>query len=219
MSISITRTAEGAIVLAVTDRGIGMSPIDLADANSRLAHPGEADSTTTRHMGLFVVSKLAALHRITVLLSRTFDTERNAGITASVNLPITLIVAPANLDPLSAAAHPAAQNRTSQLVEKAHPLQEMTAPPTSNPQVLGVRPLPQRQPDAPPSAPAAYAPPENRALPTEIVTGSWSTPAPTGDRTVEHQKSSATQSECSIDENSRWERVIIGGVMPQSGRR
>ena len=52
----------------VEDRGLGMSAEELADFNERLASPPEFDLADSEHLGLFVVSRLAARHDIRVIL-------------------------------------------------------------------------------------------------------------------------------------------------------
>jgi hypothetical protein len=77
----------------VVDGGLGMAADDLAAANRRLANSIEVGPETTRRMGLFVVSRLAERHGVTVRLRPTYDTSRQAGITASVHVPAALIIA------------------------------------------------------------------------------------------------------------------------------
>ncbi|MEV0149044.1 MULTISPECIES: nitrate- and nitrite sensing domain-containing protein [unclassified Nonomuraea] len=54
--------------LEVEDRGLGMSPEDMAELNARLASPPEFDLADSDQLGLFVVSRLAARHDIRVTL-------------------------------------------------------------------------------------------------------------------------------------------------------
>src|SRR5690606_32964038 len=55
-------------VIEIEDRGLGMSPEDLAAANERLANPPEFNPASTAQLGLFVVSHLAERHGIKVAL-------------------------------------------------------------------------------------------------------------------------------------------------------
>jgi PAS domain S-box-containing protein len=79
-------TASG-YVLEIDDHGIGMSDVELAEANRRLAEPLAADVAVSRMMGFHVVGRLAARHGIRVQLrDRWFG-----GVTALVLLPAVLV--------------------------------------------------------------------------------------------------------------------------------
>ena len=69
--MSTTRSPDGAIVIEISDRGVGMADDELADANMRLVGPAGVDVSASRRMGLFVVGRLAARHGIGVRLSST----------------------------------------------------------------------------------------------------------------------------------------------------
>jgi PAS domain S-box-containing protein len=74
-------------VLEIEDHGIGMSDVELAEANRRLAAPLAADIAMSRMMGFHVVGRLAARHGIRVQLRhRWFD-----GVAALVLLPAELL--------------------------------------------------------------------------------------------------------------------------------
>ena len=88
------RTRDGALVLDIIDHGIGISPDDLDELNHRIASTPEVTADTARRMGLFVVSELAARHRISVTLTPTLDRSRNAGVTATVHIPAEIFTAP-----------------------------------------------------------------------------------------------------------------------------
>ncbi|WP_305093219.1 ATP-binding protein [Prescottella sp. R16] len=92
--IAFARAVDGGVLIEISDSGIGVPPDRLAAINERLGAGGEVSPETARHMGLFVVSRLAARHGLTVRLRRTHDTRSNPGITASVHLPDTLLVSP-----------------------------------------------------------------------------------------------------------------------------
>ncbi|WP_170312823.1 sensor histidine kinase [Prescottella subtropica] len=92
--ISFARAVDGGVLVEITDHGIGIPREHLATVNERLAAGGEVGPETARHMGLFVVSRLAARHGLIVRLRRTHDTPSNPGITASVHIPDTLLVSP-----------------------------------------------------------------------------------------------------------------------------
>lgn len=72
----------------VEDRGLGVRPERLAEANRRLAEPPEYDLVDTDQLGLFVVARLAARHDITVTLQRS----PYGGVTAIVLFPHELVV-------------------------------------------------------------------------------------------------------------------------------
>jgi signal transduction histidine kinase len=55
----------------IEDRGLGLADDELADINRRLASPAEFDLANSEQLGLFVVSRLAARHAITVTLRRS----------------------------------------------------------------------------------------------------------------------------------------------------
>ncbi|MFE9100746.1 sensor histidine kinase [Actinomadura geliboluensis] len=72
----------------IEDRGLGVRPELLAEANRRLAEPPEFDLVDTDQLGLFVVARLAARHGIAVTLQRS----PYGGVTAIVLLPHELVV-------------------------------------------------------------------------------------------------------------------------------
>jgi len=74
--------------IEIEDRGLGMSPEELAAANEQLRNPPEFRLTSTARLGLYVVAKLAERHGIRVRLTES----AYGGITAIVLLPGSLIV-------------------------------------------------------------------------------------------------------------------------------
>ncbi|MDP9847200.1 ATP-binding protein [Streptosporangium lutulentum] len=73
--------------IEVEDRGLGISPGEMAQLNERLANPPEFDLADSDRLGLFVVTQLAARHNIRVSLrSSPFG-----GTTAIVLLPSELM--------------------------------------------------------------------------------------------------------------------------------
>ncbi|MEV0295892.1 ATP-binding protein [Nocardia sp. NPDC050710] len=80
------------LLIEVADRGIGMPPAEMADINRRLQQTAEPGPDTARHMGLFVVGRLAERHGLTVRLRPTFDTARDPGVTVTVHVPVGLIM-------------------------------------------------------------------------------------------------------------------------------
>ncbi len=85
--VSSSPVEGGAVMLGVTDAGIGMSPEELAEINRRLAEPPTIDVSVSRRMGLFVVGRLALRHGIRVQLRRG----DGAGVIAMVLFPAQLI--------------------------------------------------------------------------------------------------------------------------------
>ena len=76
------------LVAEVEDRGLGLTEPELTDINRRLASPPEFDLAHSEQLGLFVVSTLAARHRIRVSLRRS----AYGGTTAILLLPFGVIV-------------------------------------------------------------------------------------------------------------------------------
>ena len=77
------RTGDGTLVLTVEDSGIGIPTDQLADINTRLGRPPVLEAATTRHMGLYVVGRLAERHGLRVQLRE----RPYGGIAAHVILP------------------------------------------------------------------------------------------------------------------------------------
>ncbi|MFR9750862.1 ATP-binding protein [Nocardia sp. 004] len=119
------------LLIEVADRGIGMPPAEMADINHRLQESAEPGPDTARHMGLFVVGRLAERHGLTVRLRPTFDTARDPGVTVTVHVPVGLIVA---------SKTPAAQPVTPQPSPQAAAPQRPAAP--SSMQTRAITPTP-----------------------------------------------------------------------------
>jgi Histidine kinase-, DNA gyrase B-, and HSP90-like ATPase len=85
--IRAERTGDGTLVVSVEDSGIGI-PIDrLNEINARLSRSPVVDVAVTRHMGLYVVGRLAHRHGIRVQLRE----RPYGGIVASVIIPSQLV--------------------------------------------------------------------------------------------------------------------------------
>jgi len=76
------------LAVDIEDRGLGLSKEELVDINSRLARPAEFDLANSEQLGLFVVSRLAGRHAITVTLRRS----AYGGTTAILLLPFGVVV-------------------------------------------------------------------------------------------------------------------------------
>ncbi|MER7501459.1 nitrate- and nitrite sensing domain-containing protein [Nonomuraea pusilla] len=74
-------------VVEIEDRGLGMKPEDLAEANARIADPPEFRISGTARLGLYVVSRLAERHDIQVVLKPS----PYGGTTVVVLLPQELV--------------------------------------------------------------------------------------------------------------------------------
>ena len=73
----------GGVLLEITDRGVGMTPKELAYANWQLENPPTADANIPKSIGLLIVASLAARHGIGVRLQPADF----GGLTALVWLP------------------------------------------------------------------------------------------------------------------------------------
>ncbi|MFD6228182.1 nitrate- and nitrite sensing domain-containing protein [Streptomyces sp. NPDC060232] len=80
------RVANG-FTLEIHDRGLGMTPEALLDANLRLAETPEFELSDTDRLGLFVVSRLAQRHSVKVVLQPS----PYGGTTAVLFLPSALL--------------------------------------------------------------------------------------------------------------------------------
>ncbi|MEU2835187.1 nitrate- and nitrite sensing domain-containing protein [Streptomyces lavendulae] len=133
-------TLNGGVLIEIEDDGVGLSATGLRKLNAGLARPRAVDATTTRQMGLYVVSRLAAAHAIHVRLNSMGE-----GTTASVVLPPGLIVPVAALQ-RAAATDPHWLTRAAQPAPAPAP-----APPTDT----GTLPRRTRKDTLRGSAPAA----------------------------------------------------------------
>ncbi len=108
--LTADRGFDGGVLIEVVDVGLGMSREDIDAANARLSAGAAVSPETTRRMGLFVVSRLAASHGITVRLRPTTTRSASAGITASVHVPGVLVLVDLPPRPAGSLAKPAAIN-------------------------------------------------------------------------------------------------------------
>lgn len=81
---------DGGLLVEIRDTGVGMSATQRNAINDRLAEPPMVDVSVSRYMGLFVVGRLAARHRISVRMKVTGP---GGGLTAVVQIPSGLISA------------------------------------------------------------------------------------------------------------------------------
>lgn len=90
VQVSAVHAPNGALVIEVSDGGLGMTEADLRMANSRLRSGGEVNTYTARHMGLFVVGRLATQHGLVVRLRDTVEGDPDSGTTAGIYVPVEL---------------------------------------------------------------------------------------------------------------------------------
>ena len=88
VTVRAERVANG-FVAEVEDRGIGISPEDVATYNQLLAQAPEFDLADSNQLGLFVVARLAAKHHVNVTLRRS----PYGGTSAIVLLPNSIVAA------------------------------------------------------------------------------------------------------------------------------
>ena len=101
--VTAAHTGNGGLVVEVSDYGLGMTDADLRVVNARLQSGGEVNPYTARHMGLFVVGRLAAQHGLVVRLRNTIAAEPGSGTTAGVFIPAeALLHGPGTAEPTPA---------------------------------------------------------------------------------------------------------------------
>jgi signal transduction histidine kinase len=83
-----TPTHPGAVVVLIRDHGVGLPPEPIEELNQRITSPEAIDGSMVRSMGLIVVGRLAARHRISVRLGPT----EGGGVTATVVLPQNVLL-------------------------------------------------------------------------------------------------------------------------------
>ena len=89
--VSASRGGDGGVVVRIADSGLGMNDADRRIANMRLQAGGEVSPDNARHMGLFVVGRIAARHGIRVGLRGPAANEAGSGTTAEIYLPPTVL--------------------------------------------------------------------------------------------------------------------------------
>lgn len=84
--VSAVHTSNGGLIVEIVDSGLGMTDTDLRIANMRLTSGVDVTPDNTRHMGLFVVGRLAQQHGIVVRL-------KASGTSGALSGPGALIAA------------------------------------------------------------------------------------------------------------------------------
>ncbi|WP_330228317.1 ATP-binding protein [Nocardia sp. NBC_00508] len=161
------------LLIEVADRGIGMPPAEMADINLRLEQTAEPGPDTARHMGLFVVGRLAERHGLTVRLRATFDTARDPGVTVTVHVPVGLIVAgkPSAGQPVTPTPSPQPVKPQRPSAQSSMQTRAVTRTPGGNvmvtvdPGVSGPIPVTDSAGSAPAASPSAPAPVGSGGLP------------------------------------------------------
>jgi signal transduction histidine kinase len=113
--VSAVHTGNGGLVIEVSDIGLGMTESDLRVANTRLQSGGEVTPYTARHMGLFVVGRLAQEHGLVVRMRSTIAGEANSGTTAGVYVPAELLHRSGMRDQPDTVAHSTATDVHSEM--------------------------------------------------------------------------------------------------------
>lgn len=99
VSVRIAKTRNQELAIQISDRGVGMSENDIAEANIRLSNPPDIDVAVSRRMGLYVVARLAKRHGIRVRLHTSEDID--GGTRATIAVPTDLVTSssPQNQEP------------------------------------------------------------------------------------------------------------------------
>ncbi|HEX5256315.1 MAG TPA: ATP-binding protein [Mycobacterium sp.] len=197
--VSASRGGDGGVVVRIADAGLGMNDADRRMANMRLQAGGDVSPDNARHMGLFVVGRIAARHGMRVGLRGPAANESGSGTTAEIYLPPTVLAglavaesaAPRHIRAVSSpsaklASVNAAADDTGQDDGPMEPAAR-TAPDASGPSVTL---LPRRNPGSSgitevPAPPAEQPPRRQRR---ELATPWWENapkPAPTAVRKPE----------------------------------
>ncbi|WP_432831060.1 nitrate- and nitrite sensing domain-containing protein [Dactylosporangium sp. CA-092794] len=149
--------------IEIEDRGLGMAPEAIAEANQRLLQPPDFDPANSARLGLFVVSLLAARHGVRV----TLRASAYGGITAVVLVPPHLIT---SATPELTAAAPA--ERRPEAVENVLELDaaEVLGPaPGDDRPPPAVAPEPPPAPEPLPAVPSPREPAEARTEEPELT--------------------------------------------------
>ncbi|MEK8170012.1 roadblock/LC7 domain-containing protein [Streptomyces sp. M19] len=171
------RAAKG-FTLEIHDRGLGMAPEALVEANQRLAETLDFELSDTDRLGLFVVSRLAQRQGVRVSLQPS----PYGGTTAVLLIPAGLLTEPDEAEPESDGAAERAASTTgraptsgsrpwSRSTRPTRPCSSPTAPPAT-PRGWSARPTPTR-----PSAPARRSATTSRTSPTTRRRAGCSAPA------------------------------------------
>ncbi|UUZ60525.1 sensor histidine kinase [Nocardioides sp. B-3] len=110
--LGATETDNG-VTITVTDSGLGIPVDELRQINENLRTGVEVTPDTARRMGLFVVSRLAQRHGVTV----TLKANTGDGTTAFVHVPNAILPARAHIDPVEAEVEAVVEETPAEVVE------------------------------------------------------------------------------------------------------
>ncbi len=174
--ISAARGGDAGVLLRIADAGLGMNDADQRIANTRLQAGGEVTPDNARHMGLFVVGRIAARHGIRVGLRGATASEAASGTTAEIYLPPAVLegsavvraavrhehdrpVSPPAVAVVPQAAPPEPANQNGFGNSSGPPI---TLLPRRSPGSSGITDVPARPPEQPPRRPRR-----------ELITPAW----------------------------------------------
>ena len=179
--ISAARGGDAGVLLRIADSGLGMNDADQRIANTRLQAGGEVTPDNARHMGLFVVGRIAARHGIRVGLRGATANEAGSGTTAEIYLPPAVLEGTSgvraaglrererSVSPPAAAAvqQPARQHVAPPEPAKQNGFGNASGPPITllprrSPGSSGITDVPAQPPEQPP-----------RRLRRELATPAW----------------------------------------------
>nr|WP_312871658.1 nitrate- and nitrite sensing domain-containing protein [Amycolatopsis acididurans] len=160
VSVRAVVTRRKSLAIQITDRGVGMSEEQIAEANKRLADPPDLDVSVTRRMGLYVVARLAKRHGIEVRVRENEDIE--GGVIARVVVPAEL------LGPVPAPVPPPTLAETSMPQIPHVPVQRPRPASVAAEQTTTTPP----QPDGPASGPGGLKPLDQPISLDDLVAGS-----------------------------------------------
>ncbi len=155
--VTAVHTSNAGVLVEVHDDGIGMTDSDLRIANMRLHAGGEVSPDNTRHMGLFVVGRLAHMHGMVVRLRNTIPGQPSSGTTAELYIPPGLLEHGA---PIGSDARPFGAAAGEQQPVHDDPHAARYAAPAVELPALGPSGLPQRSPGSSGITGAAVPEPE-----------------------------------------------------------
>ncbi|WP_083679226.1 sensor histidine kinase [Mycobacterium sp. IS-1264] len=188
---------DGGVLVRIADAGLGMNDADRRIANMRLQAGGEVTPDNARHMGLFVVGRIAARHGIRVGLRGPGPNEAATGTTAEIYLPATVLVGAASRAAAARARARGVSSPSTQLANamattdpggeaalrdadvattSAHNGAHTAAPPASQSPVPPITLLPRRDPGSSGITEVPAQPPEKpRRHRRELATPWWET--------------------------------------------
>jgi len=116
-------TANG-VTITVTDAGLGIPVEELKQINENLRTGVEVTPDTARRMGLFVVSRLALRHGVSV----TLKANSGDGTTAHVLVPNAILPARAHIEPVPAEDEPEVVEEQIEVAEVLDDSDDVTSP-------------------------------------------------------------------------------------------